>query len=136
VAGVGRARHLSASASARALAVALIAVFATGCGSSGSGMSSDERPEGHRAPPGALARTCTGPMRGMGELRVTGMPCSVAAGIAGSWMANGRCAMPASASRGSCAIGRYRCLAAATERGLAVSCARPGRSISFIATRS
>jgi hypothetical protein len=29
----------------------------------------------------------------------------------------------------------YRCLGAATERGIAVSCARPGSSVAFIAQR-
>jgi hypothetical protein len=133
---MGRARHLSASATAWALAVALLAAFAAiGCGSSGSGSSSGERSQDGRAPQGAKAHTCAASTRGVGELRVTGVACSAAVGVAGGWAAKGSCAMPKTASRGSCTVGRYRCLAAATERGLTVSCARPGRSISFIARR-
>jgi hypothetical protein len=133
---MGRARHLSASASACALAVALLAALAgAGCGSSGSGSSSGERPQGGQAPLGATAHTCAASTRGVGELRVTGVTCSAAVGVAAGWAAKDNCAMAKSASRGSCTVGRYRCLAAATQPGLAVSCARPDRSISFIARR-
>lgn len=131
---MGRARHLFASAGACALAVALVAV-AAGCGSSGSGSSSAARPEGGQAPPGATARACGASAHGVGELRATGVACSVAAEVAGSWTAENGCATTANASRTACTVGRYRCLTVIAERGLAVSCARPGRSISFIATR-
>jgi hypothetical protein len=119
-----------------AVALALIAVLIAGCGSSGSGMSSDGRLEGGQAPPGAMTHTCAASTRGVGELRVTGVACPAAAGVAGGWMAKGGCAMRANASRASCTVGRYRCLAVATGKGVAVSCAGPGRSISFIASRS
>jgi hypothetical protein len=132
---MGRARHLFAPAGACALALALVALPAVGCGSSGSGSSSGARSEGSQTPPGATARTCAASTHGVGELRVTGVACSVAAEVAAAWAAEGGCATTASASRTACTVGRYRCLAIAAERGLAVSCARPGRSISFVASR-
>lgn len=129
---MGRARHLSASIGACVLAAALIGLFATGCGSSESGSSSGEAPQSRPAPPGATARSCTVSARGASELRATGAACSNAAEVVGAWAAEGGCRLTARASRSACAVGRYRCLATASGRGLAVSCARPGRSISFV----
>lgn len=129
---MGRARHLSASIGACVLAAALIGLFATGCGSSESESSSDEAPQSRPAPPGANARSCTVSVRGVSELRATGAVCSTAAEVAAAWAAERGCKLAAKASRGACTVGRYRCLATTSERGLAVSCARPGRSISFV----
>jgi hypothetical protein len=49
------------------------------------------------------------------------------------WARRGECSSPAGASRYSCTVSRYRCLGARTDRGIAVSCAQPGRSVSFVA---
>jgi hypothetical protein len=129
-----RGAHLLAAAGACTLAVALV-LLAAGCGSSGSGSSSSEATEGRGAPAGATARTCADSAHGVAELRATGGTCSLAAEVAGSWTAEAGCAPAPSASRTSCAVGRYRCLAVATGKGFAVSCARPGRSISFVVRR-
>jgi hypothetical protein len=128
---MGRARHLSAPVGACALASALVALFAAGCGSSESESSSRERTQGATAPPGATARSCTASAQGVGVLRATGVACSTAAGVAGDWVAKSECVAP-DASRSSCVVSGYHCLAASTERRLAVSCARSGRSISFV----
>jgi hypothetical protein len=132
---MGRARHLLTAAGACALAVALLALLAAGCGSSGTGSSSDEATGAGQAPPGATARTCAAPAHGAAELRATGVACSLAGEVAGGWTAEAGCVPAPSASRTSCTVGRYRCLAVSTGRGFAVSCARPGRSISFVARR-
>lgn len=134
---MGDARHRFAPIGIGALAVALLVLFVAGCGSSESGPSSGEPPQGRQAPAGAgaTARSCTASMRGVGSLRATGVACSAATVVADAWVAKRECAMPAGASRASCTVGGYRCLAATSERGLAVSCARPGRSISLVARR-
>jgi hypothetical protein len=45
------------------------------------------------------------------------------------------CAPSAGASRSGCNAAGYRCLSTVTDRGLAVSCSGPGRSIAFVAKR-
>jgi hypothetical protein len=52
-----------------------------------------------------------------------------------AWEAQPSCMRPQGASRWGCSVGRYRCQAVVTDRGLSVSCARPGRSISFTVPR-
>jgi hypothetical protein len=67
---------------------------------------------------------------------VTGIGCDVGRGIVAAWANGSRCALGRGASRSSCTVyDEYRCLAAATDRGVAVSCARPGGSAAFIAKR-
>jgi hypothetical protein len=118
------------------LAAAALVAATGGCGAS----SSDQRSPGGRgtasprtptAPVGASAQRCGG----VEGLRVSGVGCSVGRGIAASWADVRGCSGPAGASRFSCPVAGYRCLGAATARGVAVTCARPGRSISFVARR-
>ncbi|MGC1852177.1 MAG: hypothetical protein WA687_07045 [Solirubrobacterales bacterium] len=115
-----------------------------GCGSSdgGSGYGSrnatEELPTATAttpaAPPGASARTCEGTVAGTGELRVTGIECVVGRGVAAAWANKPSCAPGNEASRVSCTVDEdYLCLGATTERGVAVSCARRGGSLAFIA---
>jgi hypothetical protein len=51
------------------------------------------------------------------------------------WQRQRSCAKPSAASRTSCLTRSYRCLSARTDRGIAVSCSRPGQSIAFVARR-
>jgi hypothetical protein len=120
---------------ALALLVAL-AALTTGCGSS-------DEPEptatatAPTAPPGATARSCgETTVAGTEDLRVTGIGCNVGRGIVAAWRGQPGCSPGQDASRSSCTVyGEYRCLAAGTDRGIAVSCARPGGSAAFIAKR-
>lgn len=134
-----RARPLSSFC----LLAALVALIA-GCGSdgSGSGYGSRDSTEGPAtatattpdAPPGASARTCAGASAGTEELRVTGIGCDEGRGIAAAWAAKPSCTAPEGASHFACTVAEgYRCIGAVAERGLAVSCARPGASVAFIA---
>ncbi len=86
-------------------------------------------------PAGAAARSCGGGETGLEDLRVTGVDCSTGQSVAAAWKRRARCASPAAGSRFACSVRGYRCLGAATERGVAVSCARPDRSIAFVARR-
>jgi len=122
-----------------------------GCGSSGdgSGYGGDSRERAETsagtAPAGAAARACgeiavaqTGQLRftRIGSLRVTGVGCNSGLGVVAGWVRKPGCSRPAGASRYSCTVGGgYRCLGTATDRGIAVSCARPGRSLAFVAKR-
>jgi len=126
----------------------LMTVAVVGCGSGGSEPAqttahsqSATRPQtaaeepGEGAPAGAAARSCGSAEAGVRDLRVTGVECDTGRAVAVVWSGNAGCESPAGASRFACSVRGYRCLGAATERGVAVSCARPGRSIAFVATR-
>lgn len=133
MAGVGHARH---PLSLLALAAT---VLAAGCGSSDSdsqGTGSEGPARTSTAPAGAATETCTaGEVAGIGEVRVSGVECTPAHEVVVAWDAKEACGAAAGVSRVACSVGGYRCLGTATERGLAVSCAAPSRTISFLAKR-
>lgn len=130
---MGQARHLL---SLLAL-VAILSPVVGGCGSSAD--DSTERKSGggaprSTAPPGATVRACTA--AGVTGLRVSGVSCARARKVASGWDGKRICRAPRGASRTSCSVDGFRCLGTSTERGLAVSCAEPGRSLSFLAGRN
>jgi hypothetical protein len=116
------------------LALALVAILASGCGSSGMN-SSGEGSTQTATPPGAAVLACAGAPAGVGALRASGVGCARGRQLVAGWTAKNACGAHAGTSRTSCAVGGYRCLGIAAERGLAVSCARLGHSISFVAKR-
>jgi hypothetical protein len=122
------ARHPVSSLGTCVLAVALVAILASGCGSSGTD-SSGEGSTKTAAPHGAAALACAG------ALRVSGVDCTTGRDVISAWTAKKACQPTPGASRTSCTAGAYRCLGTTTERGLAVSCVQPGRSISFVSKR-
>jgi hypothetical protein len=141
---MGQSRH-PLPALVVCVAVALVAAAVGGCGSSGAGSSSEQAKGASgaagsattpTAPAGASAQACAGAVRGIATLRVAGVGCAIGRGVVASWSNRPACAGTAAASRVSCTVEDYRCLGAATDRGLAVSCARPYRSISFVAKRT
>lgn len=114
--------------------IALItALLAAGCGSSDSPESTGAKPS--RAPAGASAQSCPLAIAGIDGLRVTGVGCGTGQKIANEWNRDAGCSSPPGASRFGCTVRGYRCLGTASGRGVAVSCARPQRSIAFIAKR-
>lgn len=120
-----------------AIPIAII-VFAAallgGCGSSedGSGATTAPKSSGQKAPAGASAQECAGRAGAATALRATGLRCKQAKALALAWTHNQGCAPAGGSSRASCKLeGDYDCLAVMTGRGLAVSCARPGRSVAF-----
>jgi hypothetical protein len=128
-----------------AVAIVMLAALATGCGSSGDSGSETSAGPGAgptatattpAAPPGASSRACESPVVGTEQLRVTGIGCDPGRRVAAEWVDKPACSSPADASRFSCIVDdRYRCLGAATGRGIAVSCAHPGSSVAFVAKR-
>lgn len=138
-------RLLSASIAAVALLAAAI-----GCGSSQGGETATQGQSGTTtqtrsgegagssvptAPAGAAARSCTPSEAGVSGLRVSGTDCAAGRAIAAAWSAQSSCWSPRGASRHSCRIEGWLCGSAAAGSGEAVSCARPGRSVAFLARR-
>jgi hypothetical protein len=134
---MGQARHLL---SLLVLVGVILAVALAGCGSSDETSESSSGGSGSAtrstAPQGATAEACSGAVAGVGQVRASGVGCAVARGVIASWANKKACDAPADSSRMSCSVEDYGCLGVVTERGLAVSCATPGRSISFVAKRS
>jgi hypothetical protein len=121
--------------------VALAAALLGGCGgSSGDGSDSDTttapRASGSSAPAGATAKSCPTRSADAKDLRATGLGCKQGRQLMEEWTHSESCAAPPDSSRSSCSLGPYRCLAAATDRGLTVSCARSGQSVAFTVKRS
>lgn len=121
--------------------VLLAAALLAGCGSSGDGGSepatqATPQAQGSAPPAGATAHECNGGTAAEVKLRATGISCKEAVGLARSWEQAEGCKPPNGSSRAACSIaGGYRCLSVVTERGISVSCAKPGRSVAFTAKR-
>jgi hypothetical protein len=116
----------------------LAAALLAGCGGSSStsgGSVPTEATRGGAAtgPAGASARSCESGAGDADDLLAAGVSCARARQVLYGWQRAGSCAPPAGASRSSCASGPYRCLGTRTDRGIAVSCSRPGESIGFVA---
>jgi hypothetical protein len=118
---------------ARLLMPTLVLAVLAGCGSSNGSSGYGGHPA--TAPAGGVAQACADSVPGTEQLRVTSVSCEVGRGIVSGWSGTPDCAPPAGASRSSCGVEGYRCLGTATDAGLAVSCAGPGRSISFLVRR-
>ena len=114
------------------------ALLAAGCGSSDE--TSETKPANPpastspspEAPQGARAERCGEGATSGGEIRVTGVSCELGRELVAGWHKNRACASPPGASRTSCKLGRFSCLGAVAARGIAVTCAGPGRSVAFI----
>jgi hypothetical protein len=123
-------------------AIALAALLVAGCGSdSGYGGDSGEVSRPNQAsttqtspsgPSGVRAQSCR-PEGEIAALRTVGESCKTAVAVAADWSRRAGCSAPEGVSRFACTVRGYRCLGTAAGRGIAVSCARPGRSISFVA---
>ena len=118
---------------------ALAAALLAGCGGSSdsgsTGSGTAPRAGTSTAPAGASARACETEASDAEALRATAVSCSEARQVMFAWQRADACGTPTGASRSACGIRSYRCLSAASGRGVAVSCARPGHSIAFIAKR-
>jgi hypothetical protein len=131
--------HLRPNKIALAALAIVIAMATGGCGSSSdetTGASETTAPPasttpGQEAPVGVRATSCdaTG---SSGEVRVTGVSCEVGRSLVAGWHKNTDCSAPEGASRTPCKVGGFFCLGAVTNRGVAVTCAAPGRSVAFI----
>lgn len=115
------------------LALLLLAAL-SGCGGSSSEESgSTASPGAHTStsPAGASAHSCPLDVDGVKGLRATGVSCADAQRLAGAWRRDAGCAASPGASHSACTVSGYRCIGTVTDRGLSVSCSRPGRSVAF-----
>lgn len=120
--------------------VALAAALLAGCGSSsdgsdGAGSTAAPKAGGSSAPAGASAHACAIDAGGASGLRVTAVSCGKGQKTAIAWQRDASCKPATGGSQAGCTVAGYRCIATATDRGLAVSCARPGHAIAFTAKR-
>jgi hypothetical protein len=112
------------------------ALLAAGCGGGSSGGSGTTAPP----PNGGAPKKATAPNAPAGSkvlacgdgVRATAVDCGTAGRIVRRWAKHRSCALPEGASRASCALGAFRCQAVSAERGIAVSCARPGGDVAFL----
>jgi hypothetical protein len=114
-----------------AILLAVLALAIAGCGSS-SDETSGTTPDGQEAPVGVQAKSCRIGLSSGGVLRVTGVSCGLGRSVVAGWYKDSDCSSPQGASRTSCKLGEFTCLGTATDRGVAATCAAPGRSIVFI----
>jgi hypothetical protein len=122
------------------------ALLAAGCGGGGSGGSNSTAPPAGggvpkkatapNAPAGSKVVACEEGAAEVEGLRATAVDCGTADRIMRRWQNHRSCALAESTSRGSCALGSFRCQAVSTDAGAAVSCARPGGDIAFVAKKS
>jgi hypothetical protein len=134
-------RNPGAIRSVLAVLAAAAAIAAAGCGSSADetaettpaapAATTSTTPGGQQAPRGVRATPCDGGSNSA-EIRVTGVSCKLGRDLVAGWYEDSACSSPAGASRTSCRVGRFTCLGASADRGIAVTCAGPGRSVSFI----
>jgi hypothetical protein len=120
--------------SALLAAVFCAALFVAGCGggSGNSGESSSTAPKKATAPNAPAGSKVVACGDGDAQLRATAVDCGTADRIMRHWRKHRSCALAAGASRGSCALGAFRCQAVRADPGIAVSCAHPGGDVSFL----
>ncbi|HEY2479533.1 MAG TPA: hypothetical protein VGI17_12490 [Solirubrobacterales bacterium] len=128
---------------ALAAAVVCTALLAAGCGGGGSASSnSTTPPEGGgapkkatspNAPAGSKVVACKVGAVEMEQLRATAVDCGSARETMRRWGRSHACTFGKGSSRSSCSLGGFRCQAVRSDEGAAVSCARPGGDLSFVA---
>ena len=128
-----------------ALALLVAALLVGGCGGGSSGGSSSTAPGGAKegggpkkatapnAPAGSKVVSCAEGSVETEQLRATEVDCATARTTMERWESSHACALGKGSSRSSCSLGGFRCQAVRTGSNAAVSCARPGGAISFIA---
>jgi hypothetical protein len=116
------------------------ALLVTGCGGSGSEGSNSTAPPGTakkatapNAPAGSKVVVCEAGGAGTAQLRATAIDCDTARMTMQQWEGTEACSLGDDDSRGSCSVGAFRCQAVKVDRGLSVSCAKPGGDVAFIA---
>jgi hypothetical protein len=126
-----------------AVLIAIIALAAAGFAGCGGSSESDSTETGSGAAPQGGAATA--PASGatvrcvdIGQtesVRLTALTCDEAKLVLLAWQARNDCVGSQGISHVACTVRSYRCIATRTERGVSVSCARPGRSIAFTSKR-
>lgn len=115
------------------LAIALLLAALSGCGGSSdeSGSTTSPGASSSTSPAGASVHVCSLNVGGVAGLRAVGVSCGEARRLASAWRRSSDCPASPGASHSACTVRAYRCIGTVTGRGLAVSCSRPGRAVSF-----
>lgn len=128
----GKIGQVLAAMTTVALLAAALAL--AGCGSSGDTTTTSGGGGGgastSNAPIGASVKSCPNNISPE-PARAAGASCAEARSTVTTWVRTRSCMATVGASRSSCSVGRFHCLSTTTGKGVAVSCAEPGRSISF-----
>jgi hypothetical protein len=134
------------------LVVLAAALSVAGCGGGSSGGSSSTAPSGGStsggakesggaakkaaspdAPAGSKVVSCSeGHVETM-QLHATAVNCRTARTTMQHWESSQACTLGKGGSRSSCSLGGFRCQAVRVDKGAAVSCARPGGDVAWIA---
>ncbi|HUB99977.1 MAG TPA: hypothetical protein VMS11_09155 [Solirubrobacterales bacterium] len=121
--------------------IALAAAVFAGCGGSSESDSTETgsgaAPQGGAAtaPAGASAAKCDVNVAEVEAVRATGISCGETKAVLLAWQRNNGCVGSQGISHVACTVRSYRCIATRTERGVSVSCSKPGRSIAFTSKR-
>ncbi len=113
--------------------LALLLAALSGCGGSSgkTGATTSPGASSSTSPAGASVRACPLDAGGVKRLRATGVSCGEAQSLAAAWRRSSGCPAAPGSSHSACTVRGYRCIGTVTDRGLAVSCSRPGRAVSF-----
>ncbi len=128
-------RRLAATIALVVLAGALLAACGGSASSDGTAGSTAASSTPRGGPPGASAQSCEAKGADVIALQATAVSCEDAQAVLLGWKGEGGCAADPGASHSACTVQGYRCIGAVTSAGLAVSCARPGHAIAFVAKR-
>lgn len=128
-------RRLAATIALVALAAALLAACGGSSSSESTAGSTGATSSPRGGPPGASAQSCETEAADVVALQATAVSCDDAEAVLLAWQGQNGCAAAPGASHSACTVRGYRCIGAVTSSGLAVSCARQGHAIAFIATR-
>jgi hypothetical protein len=109
--------------------VVLAAATIAGCGGGSSSSTAPAKSAKPRGPAGSKVIACGG---GAGAVRATAVDCASARKVMRGWEAGHACALAKGESRGACSVSGFRCQSVRTDRGVSVSCARPGEAVAFI----
>jgi hypothetical protein len=131
------------------LTVLAAALLVTACGGGSSSTAPEESPgypprvlhtpnggkkaTAPNAPAGSRVVSCSEGREETVQLRATAIDCGTARVTMRRWESSHACTLGKVGSRSSCSLGGFRCQAVKVDRGAAVSCARPGGDVSFVA---
>ena len=107
------------------------AAVETGAGQGAAG--APKQAAAPNAPAGSKVVACKEGAVDMEGLRATAVDCGSAREAMRQWGRSRACSLGKGGSRSSCTLGGFRCQAVRSGRGAAVSCARPGGDVSFVA---
>jgi hypothetical protein len=115
-----------------AAAVLALALFVVGCGGGSSSSTAPSRSAPPSGPAGSRVVACKGGAATAEALRASALDCAAGRKVMSGWGHSHACSLGRNESRGACSVDGFRCQSVRTDRGVSVSCARPGEAVAFI----